>query len=151
MMELGATICLPRAPGCSFCPVARFCEARKAGTQGQLPVKSGKVQPQTIRAEMVIVQKNGKILLHRRAAGEKRMAGFWELPQPADLNGLHSVVTLGSFRHTITHHHYTLNVLSGAVPETPPGFRWWPLDRTQDIPLSTIARKAIRLLNPRTN
>ena len=32
MMELGATICLPRVPTCSFCPVAEFCEARKAGS-----------------------------------------------------------------------------------------------------------------------
>src|SRR2546427_500257 len=86
----------------------------------------------------------------QRAAEEKRLAGFWELPQPAELNGLHSVVTLGSFRHTITHHHYTLSVLSGAVSHIPRGFRWWRLDRMQDIPLSTIARKAIRLLNPRT-
>jgi len=151
MMELGATICLPRAPGCTSCPVARFCEACKAGTQGELPVKSGKLQPQTIRAEVVIVEKDSKILLHRRAARERRMAGFWDLPQPAELNGLHSVVTLGSFRHTITHHHYTLNVLAGAVPHIPRGFRWWRLDRMQDIPLSTIARKAIRLRHPRTN
>ncbi len=151
MMELGATICLPRAPGCSLCPVARFCAARKAGTQGELPVKSGKLQPQAVRAEVVIVEKDSKILLCKRAAAEKRMAGFWELPQPADLNGLHSVVTLGSFRHTITHHHYTLNVLSGTVADVPRGFRWWRLDRIEDIPLSTIARKAIRLLAPPTS
>lgn len=39
MMELGATICTPRAPQCLLCPVSSFCEARKFGIQELLPEK----------------------------------------------------------------------------------------------------------------
>src|SRR6266851_1906591 len=37
MMELGATLCTPRAPQCLLCPVAQFCRARKLGLAESLP------------------------------------------------------------------------------------------------------------------
>ena len=42
MMELGATVCIPRAPQCLLCPVAQFCEARKLGIANSLPEKRKK-------------------------------------------------------------------------------------------------------------
>jgi A/G-specific adenine glycosylase len=42
MMELGATICTPRAPKCLVCPVAKFCRARKLGIQELIPEKRKK-------------------------------------------------------------------------------------------------------------
>lgn len=42
MMELGATICTPRAPRCLLCPVANFCEAQKLGVAEILPEKRKK-------------------------------------------------------------------------------------------------------------
>jgi A/G-specific adenine glycosylase len=42
MMELGATICTPRAPKCLACPVAKFCRARKLGIQELIPEKRKK-------------------------------------------------------------------------------------------------------------
>jgi A/G-specific adenine glycosylase len=42
MMELGATICIPRAPKCLVCPVAKFCRARKLGIQELIPEKRKK-------------------------------------------------------------------------------------------------------------
>ena len=54
---------------------------------------------------------------------------------------------LGEFRHTITHHHYTLTVLAGAAPAGParPPFRWFAPAALAQIPLSTTARKALKL------
>src|SRR3984893_7453071 len=37
MMELGATLCTPRAPQCLLCPIAQFCRARKLGLAESLP------------------------------------------------------------------------------------------------------------------
>src|ERR1700731_2152923 len=37
VMELGATLCTPRAPQCLLCPVAQFCRARKLGLAGAIP------------------------------------------------------------------------------------------------------------------
>jgi len=42
MMELGATVCTPRAPQCLLCPVQKYCEARKLGIAEQLPEKRKK-------------------------------------------------------------------------------------------------------------
>jgi A/G-specific adenine glycosylase len=42
MMELGATVCAPRAPKCLVCPVAKFCRAQKMGIQELIPEKHKK-------------------------------------------------------------------------------------------------------------
>jgi len=39
LMELGATVCLPRNPKCATCPIAADCLARRHGTQDRLPVR----------------------------------------------------------------------------------------------------------------
>jgi len=145
MMELGATVCLPRTPRCPLCPVAQSCEARKAGREHELPVKKGKAVPHHIPIQVAIIEKNGAVLLRQRPPATSLMAGFWELPAPDDLPSWRLHETLGSFRHTITQHHYTVTVLSGTVTRLPPGFRWRKngLDR---IPLTTVARKALRLI-----
>ena len=146
MMELGATICLPRAPRCAACPVSRFCEALQTQRQHELPVKGGKRAAERIGLEVVIITRKGSVLLRRRAGAESLMAGFWELPAPEDVPGWRPGTTLGSFRHTITHHHYTITVLTGNLPEAPRSFQWRSMRTLTRIPLSTIARKALRLL-----
>src|ERR1019366_7928196 len=45
LMELGATVCLPRNPLCLVCPLAACCRARQEGTVAQLPVKLRKTAP----------------------------------------------------------------------------------------------------------
>lgn len=148
MMELGATICLPRTPRCPACPVALFCEARQTGRQHELPVKSGKPAALRIALQVVIAARNGSVLLRRRADTESLMPGFWELPAPEDLPGWNPNKTLGSFRHTITHHQYTITVLTGELPAAPRGFEWRRMQGLTRIPLTTITRKALRLMIP---
>ncbi|MGE5645209.1 MAG: A/G-specific adenine glycosylase [Acidobacteriota bacterium] len=147
LMELGATVCLPGAPLCLVCPVAAFCEARRLGREGRLPVKSRPAEPLRLELQFLVVRRNGSYLLRRRPADSGRMAGFWELPEPAQLPGTAPAAALGSFRHTITHHHYTVTVFEaeapGAAPHIPPDFEWIPAGRLHSIPLSTLARKAL--------
>lgn len=38
LMELGQTICLPRAPRCSVCPLAKWCAAYRAGNPEAYPL-----------------------------------------------------------------------------------------------------------------
>src|ERR1039458_6565162 len=82
MMELGATVCLPRAPRCGICPLAAVCEARRAGRQQQLPVKPRKAQPVKIAMAVAVVERRGRLLLWQRAADSRRPAGFWDFPSP---------------------------------------------------------------------
>jgi A/G-specific adenine glycosylase len=145
MMELGATVCLPRVPLCTACPVASFCRARETGRQLELPIKGRKQAVQRIALTVAVVENNGNVLLRRRAATASLMAGFWELPAPEDLPGWNPGETAGSFRHAITHHDYTITVLTGKIPAAPKGFRWRRARMLTRIPLTTVTRKALQL------
>jgi A/G-specific adenine glycosylase len=145
MMELGATVCLPRNPLCKACPLSRGCAALAAGTVAQLPVKLRRMQPVKIEDTLLIVRRKGRILLRQREENASRMAGFWDLPTPRDLPNARLQRSLGEFRHTITHHHYRFTIVA-ATARVPKGrFRWFRVPETLEIPLSSTARKALKL------
>src|SRR6056297_3698815 len=54
VMDLGATICTPRAPACGICPWWGACAARKAGVQAELPRKTPK-KPKPVRCGIAYV------------------------------------------------------------------------------------------------
>jgi A/G-specific adenine glycosylase len=65
MMELGSTVCTPRAPQCPLCPVAQFCEARKFGIAESLPEKRKKratVAVQLVSVVLLDARKNSLLL-----------------------------------------------------------------------------------------
>jgi A/G-specific adenine glycosylase len=149
LMELGATVCLPRNPLCLVCPLRDCCRAREEGTAAELPVKLRKQAPVEIEAVLLVARDRGRVLLRRRADSARRMAGFWELPAVEDLPGARPGRHLGTFRHTITHHHYTFTVRSATARPTGPEFRWFEDSELGTIPLSTTARKALKLASSR--
>ncbi len=144
LMELGATVCLPRKPMCLVCPVAAMCGARLSGRAGELPVKLRKQQAVRITGELLVIERGGRVLLRQRAASDSRMAGFWDLPSPADLPGAKLAEVVGEIRHTITYHHYRLAVRKATVGgRVGSGFRWFGPEERRAIPLSTMARKGL--------
>ncbi|MBX3038344.1 MAG: A/G-specific adenine glycosylase [Anaerolineales bacterium] len=79
LMDLGATICLPKNPRCLLCPLMELCEARKNGTQELRPVlKAKKKTPHYVDVAAVIV-KGKKVLLNQRPA-DGLLANMWEFP-----------------------------------------------------------------------
>ncbi len=144
MMELGATVCLPRKPQCLLCPVRGHCKADEAGTAAELPVKLRKQTPVQIAGQLLVIEREGAVLLWQRSSAAGRMADFWELPAP-EPGAFNVGERLGSFRHAITHHHYTFEVLLATVRRAPKGLQWVPLRDLSTTPLSTTARKALRI------
>ena len=138
LMELGAVVCLPRDPQCASCPIASECEARKAGTQDDLPGKRAKPATIHLKRKLLVIHQKGKILL----APSPRVQGFWDLPEPFE--GARIGVRLGEFRHAITHRSYRFTVHEAAVIVTPKGFRWFSCKTIDKIPLSTTAKKGLR-------
>jgi A/G-specific adenine glycosylase len=146
LMELGATVCLPRKPLCLLCPIAGHCRARAEGTAAQLPVKLRKQEPVRLDGTLLVIRKGSRVLLRQREPDESRMAGFWDLPAPADLPRAKLGSGLGEIRHTITHHHYTFAVCRATAPaRIVEPFRWFEAEQLDTIPLSTTARKALAL------
>jgi A/G-specific adenine glycosylase len=80
LMELGSTVCTPRAPRCHDCPLAAHCRARAAGTQLQRPRAKPKKQIPTIDVAVAILRRSGDhVLLQRRPDGGL-LGGMWAFP-----------------------------------------------------------------------
>ncbi len=146
MMELGATVCLPRNPHCLLCPVSDDCVARAQARQSDLPVKLKRIQAVEIEATLLLIRRRGKILLWQRDETQRRLGGFWELPSTENLPRATVGEKLGTFRHSITNHNYTFTVAAAPVPRLGAQFEWWDTSRLGEIPLSTVARKALAIL-----
>jgi len=142
MMELGATVCVPRAPECHACPVAKFCAAREAGTQRQLPVRRSRPEASRVALDLVLLRRGGKVCLVQRAAEERRLAGFWELPEKAR-GGPGKTVELYRFCHRIVNNIFEVTIWESTASK-PKGGHWVGFDRLREIPLTTITRKALR-------
>ena len=80
LMELGATICTPRAPRCRQCPVQDHCIAHKRGTQLKRPAPPPKkTLPQREFIALVVRDAHQRVLLRQRPA-QGLLAGMWEFP-----------------------------------------------------------------------
>jgi A/G-specific adenine glycosylase len=141
MMELGATVCLPREPLCGVCPVAQACEAFRRGTQRELALKRHKPETIFINKTLLVIRRGGRVLLTQSG----RVKGFWDLPEPFE--GARIGAKLGEFRHAITHRSYRFTVSEAIAGKTPAGFRWFGEQELKKIPLSTAAKKGLRCLN----
>jgi A/G-specific adenine glycosylase len=140
MMELGATVCTPRAPACLMCPVVELC-----ATRGELAGKA-KAEKQKKREIHYALhyRPNGRskqVLLVKRSKNASLMAGMWELPEiryPQDRGKPAFTV-----RHSITVTDYTVQVWHNPVSNHKDG-EWFPSDRLPKLPLTGLARKILR-------
>ncbi len=78
MMELGATVCLPRRPLCLLCPVAPFCQGRAQGIQEEIPPPRRKRAPVDVWVVAALVRRGSRLLLVKQADG--LFAGQWQFP-----------------------------------------------------------------------
>jgi A/G-specific adenine glycosylase len=147
LMELGATVCLPKQPQCLLCPLAPDCRARESGRQNELPLKS--MRPRAIEVEMqlLVIEKAGRILAWKRPTDSRRLAGFWELPEPSQLPLARMKTRIARFRHTIVNTNFSYDVFRASLLRAPADFQWLAKDKLHEFPLSTTAKKALRYLD----
>jgi A/G-specific adenine glycosylase len=145
MMELGATICLPRAPLCLQCPAHAWCATR--GEHRVAPrhaMQSREITYVLARRERMGAE---EVLLAQRPAHTSLMPGMWELPEIAPAADSHAL--LFTLRHAITVTNYTVRV-AGCMEEEAAALclaevpRWVPLAQLPDIALTGLARKALK-------
>ena len=80
LMELGATVCTPRAPRCPVCPLAKDCKAFAMGAAESFPAPEKRVHARRVRQLLAFVERGGRLLLFRRSANAGQLAGLWEFP-----------------------------------------------------------------------
>ena len=123
LMDLGATVCLARAPRCEACPLVRDCVARREGRPQAYPVKTRRMQRGRRRHLLLwLVQRGRWWLVQRPCKGV--WAGLWSLPEfgsAAELGARTAgwpgrAETLPSIEHALTHFDWTLEPLRWALP-----------------------------------
>ena len=143
MMELGATICTPRAPRCLLCPVYTWCRSRGAEEpRPQAPRKRKQLH-------YALARKHDSVLLVQRSSDAVRMAGMWELPEASAAGAAESV--LAKFRHSITDTDYAVSVVpaSHTLVRTLDGSaRWFTRTQWRKLPLTGLTCKILRKLAP---
>ena len=115
MMELGATICLPKSPLCLQCPVFALCR-----TRGEHTTPARVKQKSRIVAHLLAVRKVGtttEVLLERRSTEASLMAGMLELP-PLPLDAVQGREPVLRVRHAITNTNYYAQIFSEAAAGT---------------------------------
>lgn len=154
MMELGATICLPRAPLCLQCPLYAMCRTRG---EHITPKKRG--QRSMPAAYLLSLRKRGtltEVLLERRPVDASLMAGMYELP-PLPQDAVAGREPLLRLRHSITNTNYYVQVfaprgtedraLRRAVLAAKSDLFWTRTNRLAQEPLTGLARKVLQRLN----
>ena len=79
LMDLGATLCTPRNPRCSDCPVVSGCKAFRNGWQEQIPLAKESPSRKKIHYVCGLLEKSGSVLLARRPI-TTLLPGLWEFP-----------------------------------------------------------------------
>jgi len=167
MMELGARVCVPRAPSCPACPWTGACRARGQGNPERYPYKDAKARTIAVDRAVGVVRKAGRVLLvHRR--DPRLLDGTWEFPG-LDLDGaadprkaLHDHLTetlekplrigaeLARVKHSITHRRITVRAFAVHLDPLPRARReakaWIGAGEIAAYPASSMTLKLMREL-----
>ena len=152
MMELGATICLPRNPQCTACPLFTACITRGEHKTTPRP----KMQSRGIGYALVLRKTRTRpstqeVLLEQRSAGQSVMPGLWELPM-LRTSEIPEEDLLLAVRHSIMQVNYNVQVRSATAKAVlaltvEGGERHWiPLTQVAALPLTGLARKILNRL-----
>jgi A/G-specific adenine glycosylase len=163
LMELGATVCLPRSPRCALCPLAALCRAAARGQAESLPRPRARRRPRRVELTAAVVRREGRLLLVRRGQDERLLAGTWELPWAASQDEPAVALArryggrwrlgrkIGTLRHAITDRDIRLEVREatlGEAADVTEGAEaaWFEPDAAAALPSSSLLRKALALL-----
>ncbi|MEN7973780.1 MAG: A/G-specific adenine glycosylase, partial [Verrucomicrobiota bacterium] len=160
MMELGATVCLPKNPQCKECPMAKVCLGHQSERPTDYPVKAPRKKvPHIVVGAAVVVNRKGEVLIAQRR--EKDMlGGLWEFPGGKQETGetiqqcvarelreeLGINVEIGDFlitvRHAYSHftmemHTYFAKIKSGRPrPLHCQDYQWMEISELRKVPYS---------------
>ncbi len=153
LMELGATVCVPREPRCLICPVRKWC-----ATRGELSPSKPTAPRHRREIWYSLQRRTGCVRLLRRPQTASLMAGMWELPHWSELPhpSAHRAVWR-TFRHSITVTDYNVHVLQNWPPSsrrqngnapaaTKPVARgrWIAFAEIKTLPLTGLTRKILK-------
>ena len=162
LMDLGATVCLPRAPLCLICPARDVCAAAASGTQERYPVKSKRLVRKKRDDVWLELRWQARIWLVPRPQ-RGIWAGLWSLPEFDSMDALAEGATgwpgapepLPGFTHVLTHLDWKLRPVRWTLPARTsarraaevvsvwPEGRWHSVDEALAVGLPAPLRKRL--------
>jgi A/G-specific adenine glycosylase len=134
LMELGATVCTPRAPNCTHCPFAASCVAKREDAPERYPGVQKRPQVSAVSMAGVVIHRRGKVLLTKLAKNASRWASMWQFPCVESAThesseaaasraarefsglGLAGVRELCVVKHSVTRYRISLTVYEAEAP-----------------------------------
>jgi len=161
LMDLGATICTPKKPACSLCPLNEGCAARQRGDQEIFPRKAAKTTGEVRRGAAFVVTRGNELLVRTRAekgllggmtevpgsewrAGQDDEEALQHAPRISGVTRWHRKT--GVVNHVFTHFPLELVVYTANVPDrcrAPTGMRWVPISTLAGEALPNVMRKVV--------
>ncbi|MBS0410405.1 MAG: A/G-specific adenine glycosylase [Proteobacteria bacterium] len=148
LMDLGATICRPKAPLCERCPIAEMCQARALGAPETWPRKTRKADRPRRHGVAYVIRRAGEVALVRRPpkgllGGMLALpTGDWTVDPPSLAPG--DWRDLGEIDHVFTHFALTLRVMESETAAPPADSSWLKIAEAEAAMPSVFA-KALRL------
>jgi A/G-specific adenine glycosylase len=162
LMELGATVCTPRAPSCEACPLAKGCRALAEDLVDSIPPAKKRARVKAWKRVAIVAERGGTVLMARRKT-HLVFGGLWE-PPGVDGSGARAVRTLaarfasgtprraGTVRHLLSHRDLRVDVWivdraralrSVRLPPDYDEHTW--ARSTEGLALSTLAKKILAI------
>jgi A/G-specific adenine glycosylase len=163
LMDLGASLCKPRQPDCSVCPLRNECRAFALGVQQKRPVKNALSRVPTRYFATAVIRKGNQVLVLQRPA-RGLLARMWEFPNEILGRSSRTKTLLrrnirtrfgfdldfsqdhGHYQHAYSHftadYHVFSAKLNGAKPQSPRAIvhRWVPVSNLGKLPMGKLDR-----------
>lgn len=163
LMDLGATLCAPKAPRCADCPLSLNCVGHLSGTAQLYPAAKERAALKTVHWVAGLIIKEGKCLVRRREK-EGLLQGLWEFPaleaegiaadQWPDLlaaltgEALTLIEPVTELRHTFTHLRWNVAVWAfearGKMMPVDKPWRWVDAQEIQALPFPALYFPVVR-------
>ena len=152
LMELGALLCRPRAPGCGACPWRPHCRAAAELRTATLPLRAPPKQKRLLHTTVFLLRRRDGAILLRRRPDQGPLAGLVELPgtpwseKASDRHpswAWDCETVPGEVEHVFTHLRLRARLVCGRSDEPRDGF-WHPPEQLGTLALPTLTRKLLR-------
>jgi len=162
LMELGQTICLPRGPRCSACPLAQGCRGFRSGDQEAFPTPRPRRAAESHYLAAALLRRGTRVAMVR-GLDEGLLDDLWNFPAAFGRSPAEALERLRGKLHRLTRasfslgepveefrHRITFRTIHGRVYPVenfrgrPHGsWRWFELARLPQAAISQLARKIV--------
>ena len=166
IMELGATICRPRKPLCSTCPLEEGCLATATGEPERYPRVGRKAPILRHHRRLAVVENGNRLLLFRRPPESNRLAGLWEFPWIENCSEEDSGAAFesryggswkvgpqkGRVTHSVTNRSFQIDVVQASLSAEDgvaegPEAGWFRRSELATVPVTGLVAKVLEVLD----